>query len=265
MKYFALSFDLEEFDIPLEYGLKIDSDDMLDISLEGTKGILKLLEKYRINATFFVTTGFYQKFQGLVNELSKKYEICAHGEHSKNYSELKEDEILNSINQNKALLERGTKTKVVGFRAPRMLTTNHYGVLARAGIKYDASLHPTYIPGRYNNFFAPRKIVKKNGVIVVPTSVVPLIRVPFTWLWFRNFGLAYAKFSTELCFLTDSYVNIYFHPWEFIPLKKWGIPLMFKRNTGNVLYRRLGAYIKWLLYKKKVKFVTLNELAEKFS
>lgn len=262
MKYFALSFDLEEFDIPLEFGKKIDKEEMFEISFRGTKEILNLLEKYNTKSTFFVTKAFYQKYPKLITDISKTHEIALHGEHNKNYAKINEDEALESLEQTKSLIERGIKKKITGFRAPRMLPPN-YNVLKEIGIKYDASLHPTYIPTRYNNLFKPRKIFRKEGIKIIPTSVAPFIRLPITYLWFRNFGLNYTKICTNLCSLTDTYGNIYFHPWEFISLKNQEIPKIFKKNTGKKMIIMLDKYIRWLK-KKRVNFVTLDELSKLF-
>ena len=40
-----LSFDIEEFDMPFEYGKTIIFEDQMSISIEGTSSILDLLEK----------------------------------------------------------------------------------------------------------------------------------------------------------------------------------------------------------------------------
>ena len=263
MKYFCLSFDLEEFDLPREYEIDISDDDMFKISLEGTKRVLDLVKKHSIKATFFVTTGFCKKYPALIKSLSKVHEVACHGEHGKDYSKMEKNEAAKSIKQNKLLLEKVIKKKVTGFRAPRMSSPD-YELLKKVGFEYDASLHPTYVPGRYNNLLKPRKIFNENGMIIIPTSVTPVVRAPITWLWFRNFGLAYAKTCTRLCLLTDPYVNIYFHPWEFVSLSEWDIPLMFKRNTGKAVYNKLDKYISWLIHKK-VRFVTLNDLLKKFT
>lgn len=238
MKYFCLSFDLEEFDVPLELGKDISEDDMFKISLEGTKRVLDLVKKHKIKVTFFVTTEFCKKYPALVKSISKIHEVACHGEHGKDYNKMEKNEATKSIKQNKLLLEKLTKKKVAGFRAPRMSSPD-YELLKKVGLEYDASLHSTYVPGRYNNLLKSRKIFKENGMIIIPTSVTPIIRAPITWLWFRNFGPTYTKTCTRLCFLTDSYVNIYFHPWEFVSLEERDIPLVFKRNTGKPLYDKL--------------------------
>ena len=53
-----LSFDIEEFDMPFEYGKTISFEDQMSISIEGTSLILDLLEKHQIKATFFSTVIF---------------------------------------------------------------------------------------------------------------------------------------------------------------------------------------------------------------
>lgn len=165
---------------------------MFRTSLEGTKCVMDLLKRHNIRATFFVTTGFCKEYPKIVKELSKDNEIACHGEHNQDYQKLEESEVLKSIEQNKALLEKTIGRKVFGFRAPRMFAPG-YAALKKLGLSYDASLHPTCVPGRYNHFLSPRKIFKKGGIVVIPTSTVPFIRAPFTWLWFRNLGMAYSK------------------------------------------------------------------------
>jgi peptidoglycan/xylan/chitin deacetylase (PgdA/CDA1 family) len=51
-----LSFDIEEFDMPFEYGKTISFDDQLSISTAGTLSILQILKKAGIKATFYCTS-----------------------------------------------------------------------------------------------------------------------------------------------------------------------------------------------------------------
>ncbi|WP_431292791.1 hypothetical protein [Pedobacter sp. P26] len=48
-----LSFDIEEFDMPFEYGKEISFEDQIAISRAGTIAILDILDKYSVKATFF--------------------------------------------------------------------------------------------------------------------------------------------------------------------------------------------------------------------
>lgn len=264
MKYFCLSFDIEEFDVPLEFNKSISEEDMFGISNKGTKRIIRLLDNRRLKATFFTTARFAIKYPSLIKEISKKHEIGLHGyNHNSDYGNMHPSEALKELIKAKKEIEKITSKKIYGFRAPRMSSVST-DVLKKLGVEYDSSLNPTYVPRHYNNLFEPRKIFEKEGIIIIPASVVPIIRAPIAWVWFRNLGLSYAKFCTRLCLLADNYAISYFHPWEFVSLAKLDIPLLFKRNTGINIYNNLDKYIGWLM-DKKIKFITMKNLAEKFS
>ncbi len=257
-KYFCLTFDLEEFDIPKS----MTDNERYAISYEGAKCIVNLLSKENINATFFVTAEFALKYPQFIFDISKENEIASHGySHTHEYKNFNEELTYNALMKSKEELEKITKKEVLGFRAPRMSSPS-YRLLNKVGFKYDASLHPTYIPGRYNHFLKSRSIQVKDNVIVIPTSVTPLIRAPFTWYWFRNFGLVYAKACTRLASLNQNYVSIYFHPWEFADLEQYNIPYSVKKNTGEKLRKLLGNYIKWC--KPKYEFITMKDMVKNY-
>lgn len=258
MKYFCLSFDIEEFDIPKEFGIEISEEEMLRESFEGTKKIVKLLDELKVIATFFVTAKFASKFPEIIKYISKNHEIGLHGYyHSSNYKTMVYDDAFNELSQAKKIIEDIISKKIYGFRAPRSMCPD-LKLLKNLGLTYDSSLHPTYIPGCYNNFFKKRNPHSREGIKILPTSVTPLIRLPFTWLWFRNFGLNYVKLCTKAAMLTENYISIYFHPWEFQDLKKYNLSKLIKRNVGLVLERNLKKYIRWCL-KKKFKFVSIKD------
>ena len=48
-----LSFDIEEFDMPFEYGKDISIENQIAVSEKGTEIILNLLQKHQIKATLF--------------------------------------------------------------------------------------------------------------------------------------------------------------------------------------------------------------------
>lgn len=252
MNSFLLTFDLEEFDLPREHNILVKKGITYRISYEGTKKILDVLRKYNIRVTFFVESKFGKKYPGLLKELiAQKHEIALHGwQHGDNYQKMEQEDALKSIKKAKRTLENIIGKPVIGFRAPR-LKPPKYEILRKAGILYDSSLHPTYVPRRYNNFFSSRKWVMKEGIKIVPISVTPIFRLPFSWIWFRNLGLNYSKFCTKLSLLDQDYVNIYFHPWEFVELNDYefckDLPRTSIRHTGKRLQNMLDRYIGWCL------------------
>lgn len=258
-KNILLTFDLEEFDLPLEYHEQISPARQIEVSRQGLKNLLKILSKQQVVATFFVTANFSLKNKKLIKKLSKHNEIALHGlYHRDDYRKIKLDKMLQRLKKAKKIVEGITGKKIYGFRAPRF-HVRKIKQLPAIGIKYDSSLHPTYIPGRYNNFFTERRIHRHGKLIEIPVSVTPLIRLPLFWFAFRNLGLAYAKFCTRWCFWDSKYVMLLFHPWEFVNLNSlsYKLPRYIKRDTGKILFKKLDSYIKWAK-GKGYKFDTVH-------
>ena len=64
-----LSFDIEEFDMPKEYGYDIDFQRQIAISRQGLISILDVLKKHNTKATFFSTVVFAQQVPDLIERL----------------------------------------------------------------------------------------------------------------------------------------------------------------------------------------------------
>ncbi len=248
MKTILLTFDLEEFDLPRNYGIRLTEQDEFDISKKGLKFLSDLLSKYNISATFFTTTNFAKKYPKQIRELKKVgHEIASHGLiHSDSY--IGEDNFT-KIKKAKQELEKITKTKIKGFRAPRLEIKN-ISKLNELSFIYDSSLHPVFIPGRYFNLFKPRKTHKIGKIIEIPLSTLPFVRLPIFWLAFKNFPLCYSKIFTKINFGFSDYTMLISHPWEFVDLSKFKIPRFIKGN-GKLL-DKLENYIKFCKNNKYI-------------
>ena len=89
-----LSFDIEEFDMPFEYGRKIDFKDQMSISIEGTINILDILKKHNVKATFFSTATFAINAQEVIDRIvDEGHEIASH---SYFHSDFKVEQLLES-------------------------------------------------------------------------------------------------------------------------------------------------------------------------
>jgi len=240
MKDLLLSFDVEEFDLPLELGLDISKDEMFNIGYIGLIEVLQMLDDKK--ATFFVSCEFAKKYSDLIRDISEKHEVALHClKHSDDYSKMSDEEFRENIKEGKRILEKIIGKEVVGFRSPRMQKLR-YNVLKELGFIYDSSYNPIYMPGRYNNFFGTRNLFYKDNVLVIPCTAIPIFRIPLFWLTFRNFGLLFARLFFFLSF--QNYINLYFHPWEFTDLKELKLPWYVKRNTGDKVLNNLNQYIQ---------------------
>lgn len=246
-KFVLLTFDLEEFSLPIDYGKKIKTERMLRVSHRGCKPMERLLKDFNIKATFFTTGYFARNFPRIVRKFAKDgHEIALHAVNFYN---------LDSLKREKKALETTSKSRIIGIRTHK-LGLPLFNILRKIGIKYDSSLHPTYVPGRYNNLGYTRKPFKEDGILEISISVT-LLRLPFSFIWFRNLGLNYAKICTLLTLRDQNFVNLYFHPWEFVNLKSFDLPFYVTKNTGKKMDKMLREYIEWCL-KKGFKFSTMS-------
>src|SRR6218665_844049 len=74
-----LSFDIEEFDMPLEYNGEIPLEEQLAVSRKGLQNILRILKENQVKATFFSTVVFAENNKDLVQQLlSEGHELASH-------------------------------------------------------------------------------------------------------------------------------------------------------------------------------------------
>lgn len=247
-KKVLLSFDVEEFDMPLEYHHAIEVEDQMRIGIEGLDAITPILES--VPCTLFTTANFANHYPERILTLSLSHEIASHTFY---HTAFETEDLLKS----RLRLEEITGKKVSGLRMPRMRPVLMEDVKA-AGYAYDSSINPTWLPGRYNNFHLPRTVYTEGGIKRIPASVSPSIRIPLFWLSFKN--MPYALYL-QLCKQTlakDGYLCLYFHPWEFTPIEQFGLPAYTRRWCGPALVNRLTKLIKDL--STDADFCTMKQL-----
>lgn len=253
MKDVLLSFDIEEFDMPSEYGKNIPFERQISVSAEGTKIILDILQQNKVPATFFSTVVFALNRKDLVSRIVQEgHELASHGYF---HSSFEEKHLLESRRE----LERISSSVVSGFRMPRMKPVNDEAI-QQAGYKYNSSLNPVYLPGRYNNFSKPRTLFYNGGVAQLPASATPIIRFPLFWLSFHNTPLWIYKAACSRTMNYDRYLNIYFHPWEFTDLTDpdFGLPRYVSKKSGQEMADRFCVWIVWMK-KKGYAFNTIQK------
>lgn len=234
-KFIALSFDVEEFDLPLEYGQTISVDEQLEIGYKGLLALMPLLQQPYLQTTLFTTAFFASHFPNEMRQLAEQHEIASHTYYHTRFE-------VEDLYTSRIKLEEITGKKVEGLRMPRMRSVETKDVKA-AGYRYSSSINPTWIPGRYNNLRFPRKPFQQDGILQVPTSVTPLLRIPLFWLAFKNMPYNFYKRLLLYTLKNDGSALLYFHPWEFTDLSAYALPKYVKKDSGPVLLEKLTRLI----------------------
>lgn len=240
-----LSYDVEEFDMPMEYGGQLDMEQQLAISTNGLNKLIALLDKYHIKCTLYCTAQYALHRKELIQRLhGKGFEIASHGYYHSSFE-------VKDLKVSREVLESIIKAPVLGYRMARMKSLDAKDV-AEAGYLYNSSINPTWLPGRYNNLNKPRGPFYEHEVLQFPASVTPLFRIPLFWISFHNFPLAFYQLCCQRVLKNDGYLNIYFHPWEFEDYTTTGnaqFPSYLKRNSGDAMLQRTEMLIQWALRK----------------
>ena len=240
MKSVLLSFDIEEFDLPTEFGAEIPRGEMFSIAGEGTERILDAVNEAGVRTTFFVTAAFAQAFPDLVRRMRDSgHEIASHG-----YSHTTFEPA--DLKRSREALEEITGSPVRGFRMARLAKVGKQDIL-NAGYEYESSLNPVWLPGRYSNFTAPLKPFREAcGLWQMPVSALPVVRFPLFWLSFKNLPLALYLPMAKTAMSATGFFNMYSHPWEYherAAETQWKIPGYIVRHAGEAQRLRLKRLI----------------------
>ena len=235
-----LSFDIEEFDMPKEYGYDIAFERQMAISRKGLTAILDLLKKHQMRATFFSTVVFAQQVPDLINRLIEEgHELASHTYYHSDF----ENE---HLKRSKEALEQQFEVTVEGLRMPRMLEVSAEEV-KKAGYRYNSSVNPTFLPGRYNKLHVPKRFFNENGLWQIPAAV-SWFRFPLFWLSFHNLPLWLYRFLLKRSVKNIGYAALYFHPWEFTDLhqKEFNFPAYVMRNSGEKMITRFDSLLTFI-------------------
>lgn len=235
-RYILVSFDVEEFDTPLEYKQNLSMEQQMEVGFKGLEATMSVINDSDIPCTFFTTANFSNWFPDSIKQIAHKHEIASHTFY---HSQYKTTDLLDSRLQ----LEVITGQPIYGLRMPRMKEVPMQDV-KEAGYSYDSSINPTWIPGRYNNLHLSRTIYTDQQVLRVPASVSPGLRIPLFWLTFKNMPYALFKKLAIQTLKQDGYLCLYFHPWEFTDISEFQMPGYTKRWSGEKLQHRLSRLIK---------------------
>jgi peptidoglycan/xylan/chitin deacetylase (PgdA/CDA1 family) len=249
-RFILVGFDVEEFDMPLEYNQAISEAEQMDTGFRGLQALLPIIDATGIPCTFYTTAHFANWHPENIRQLAGQHEIASHTFYHTHFETA-------HLQESRLQLEAITGLPVYGLRMPRMRDVAMSDV-RKAGYSYDSSMNPTWIPGRYNHLNKPRTLYYDQDILRVPASVSPHLRIPLFWLAFKNMPYAIFKKLAIQTLQHDGYLCLYFHPWEFIDISQYKIPDYTKRWSGEQLQHRLYRLIKDLA--KEGDFTTTRQM-----
>lgn len=256
----SVTIDCEEWNAPFLRGIKDRDTNNTSFSKEGNTALLQLFRKHNIKATFFITGYYAEREPEDVRRIAAEgHEIACHGyEH---FYRRRAFEIEKDVRKGKAVLEKISGLKVLGFRAPQaQYSPQLLSVLDKAGFRYDSSLHPAFLPGYYNHSNLPMHIHRpaQLSIIEIPVGVMPFCRLPIVWMFMRNIGVWWTQLGVNSLYRKNINPTIYVHSWEFRKIENKNVPFYFRRRTGRVFLKMLEDFI----VRNKKKGRTFSRLCD---
>ncbi|MFQ3670755.1 MAG: polysaccharide deacetylase family protein, partial [Verrucomicrobiia bacterium] len=208
----------------------------------------EVLEERGVVATLFCTVRFATAWSDLIRAAVVRHELGSHGWA---HGRLEEGDVRRS----REALEERFGVAVEGFRPARFQAVRTE-VVREAGYRYQSSENPIWLPGRYNMLGRPRTVYREGGVVQVPISASPGLRLPLFWLAAKNYPESVFRAVAGWTLRRDGYLNLFFHPWEMCDVGRWRLPWVVGRRGGRPMARWLRRQIEWL--KERAVFETLG-------
>ena len=239
MRSILLTWDIEEYDAPADFGAVPLPDGGLARGLQIWHEWLDLSRSWNVAGTAFCTTRIAVASPDLLRQTAARgHEIASHGWTHSPGSDLQ-------LRASRESLEKISGETIHGFRSPRLRNVAPSEV-SGAGYTYDASLNPAWIPGRYNHRGQPRTPHRIGSLWEVPSSVVPIIRFPLFWASFHLLPLPLYLAACRLVLANDNLLSLYFHPWELSDLSEAELPFWLTRRTRAQRVERMRKLCHWL-------------------
>jgi len=207
---------------------------------ENTQRLLRLLERRRVSATFFVLGWVADRFAGLIREIAAAgHEIGCHSYWHRCLHDMTPEEFRTDLRLARDAIERATGSPVVAYRAPSFSITRKtlwaMEILAAEGFRYDSSIFPIY-HDRYGIPDAPlsphSRATPRGALWEFPPSVCRIygVNVPVSGGgYFRLYPARWTARWLRQINESGRPFMFYVHPWELDP----GQP----RMAGSALAR----------------------------
>lgn len=232
----AISFDLEHWHSATL--LQSSTDDPVDRIEDSLDIVLGLLQRYDVQATFFVVGEIAETYPDLVQRIRDDgHEVGSHGHTHTSLFELTRTEFETELEQSAAAIKAACGDVPHGFRAPNFSITRQtewaFRTLEASSYQYDSSVFPvrtplygvsgapirTYTPAAETPFRPAAPGEEQYVIREIPLSVLgPWCRLPIAGGFYARLLPAWVlRHGIRRLEQRGIRANLYFHPWEFNP------------------------------------------------
>lgn len=237
-------------------------------AFENIDLLLDLIKKYDLKITVFLVGSLIKQKKDIIEKFKSvpvEFALHSYSHDIKNKNpDFKSLEVIKA----KAAYFNYFDQPPFGYRAPQgAISQAEIEELVRQGFKYDCSIFPYWRPGLYNNLKIPTKpFCLPSGLLEIPLSVLPIIRLPISLSYIQFFGWNFYKLFLRL-FGWSSLIVFDFHLHNLRKARSLkGAPFyarLFYLRNQNKGFQILEEFIK-LVKNKGYQSIFLSQLASKY-
>lgn len=167
------------------------------LAFANIPALMDLFKKYNLKLTIFAAGKIIEERPDIIKKLRDNLdcEIQLHSYEHEINREISPEEKKNDLKKGVEAYKKYFGRNPAGYRAPRgNVSLEEIVWLKNEGFVYDSSFIPTYRPGLFNNTGAnDRPFAHKNGLLEIPFSAIPTIKLPFSLSYLQLLGWPIAR------------------------------------------------------------------------
>lgn len=232
-----LTFNIINPDRAFKNVAGLRSEELLEITIQNTKAILRSLESQGILATFFIEISLIPQLEKLIKKIiSNGHEISFYNIDSN----LEEIELI------KKNTEDLIGKQVRGIR----MEDNAFALseLHNLRFTYVSLNEDTALIFPFKRFERKAPFTEQNGLSILHESISRYSQIPYNDLIFQLMPLSYYESMVIETIKKDEFVLVYLNSWQFTDFEKnsFELPFYKKYNSGKKLHDKLDQFLTWM-------------------
>ena len=232
-----LTFNIINPDRIFENTGALKSEEILEITIQNTKALLRSLERQEILATFFIEISLIAHLDKLVKKIINDgheisfYNIDSTIEQIELIKKNTEDLIGKQI--------RGIRMKEAAF---------DLSTIQSLRFTYVSLIEETALIFPFKRFERKAPYTEEHGLSILHDSISPYSQIPYNDFVFQMIPLSYYESMVIETIKKDEFVLVYLNSWQFTDFEKlqFEIPFYKKYRSGKKLQDKVDQFLIWM-------------------
>lgn len=232
-----LTFNIINPDRVFENTGALKSEELLEVTIQNTKALLRSLESQEILATFFIEISLIPHLDKLVKKIiNEGHEISFYNIDST----IEEIELIKKNTEDLIGKQiRGIRMKEAAF---------DLSTIQSLRFTYVSLIEETALIFPFKRFERKAPYTEEHGLSILHDSISPYSQIPYNDFIFQMIPLSYYESMVIETIKKDEFVLVYLNSWQFTDFEKFQfeIPFYKKFRSGKKLQDKVDQFLIWM-------------------